>query len=206
MAKIQLIPVNVSNSLQQAMQAMRQGQVIAIPTDTVYGIACMIYLPSAIEQIYTIKGRESTKAIPILIGDISQLTQVAQELNSQAKLLADKFWPGALTLVVARRSELPIKLSPYPTVGVRMPKHDWLRQLILTAGPLAVTSANLSGQPDATTAEEVLIQLYGNIKLVIDGGRCIAGIPSTVVDCSTTEVKILREGAIKAQLILDSLR
>ena len=206
MAKIQLIPINASNSLQQAMQAMRQGQVIAIPTDTVYGIACMIYLPSAIEQIYTIKGRESTKAIPILIGDISQLTKVAQELNSQAKLLADKFWPGALTLVVARRSELPIKLSPYPTVGVRMPKHDWLRQLILTAGPLAVTSANLSGQPDATTAEEVLIQLHGNIKLVIDGGRCAAGIPSTVVDCSTTEVKILREGAIKAQLILDSLR
>ncbi len=201
-----IIPIDAQNSISFALKEMQKGEVIAIPTDTVYGIACLISIPSAIEQIYTIKGRASNKAIPILIGEIEQLTLIAKELSPSAKKLTQNFWPGALTLIVKRRSELPTQLSPYPTVGVRMPNHVWLQHLIAQSGPIAATSANLSGQAEATTAGEVLNQLKGRITLLIDGGVCKGGIPSTVVDCSGVEIKILREGAIQSQMILNSLR
>ncbi len=180
--------------------------VIAIPTDTVYGIACVAFNTTAIERIFSIKSRAVTKALPILIGNLEQLEQVAQPINKNAEKLVKTFWPGALTLVVFRKHNLPENLSPYPTVGVRMPKHAWLIELIKNVGPLATTSANLSGQPEAHNALEVAQTLNEKIDLIIDGGQSAVTLPSTVVDCSGSEIKILREGPIKSAAILNLIQ
>jgi len=169
---------------------------VAVPTDTVYGIACSVNNSAAIQSLYKIKIRESIKAIPVLIADLNQLDQVAKSLNDYAIKLAQSFWPGALTLIVAKNLLLPANLTIHPTVGVRIPDHDWLREIIRKTGPLAATSANISGEASPSTANQVLEQLNGRIELVIDGGECKGGIASTVVDCSGEEFNILRNGSI----------
>ena len=170
--------------------------VIAFPTDTVYGIGCLARDTEAIDCIYQIKGREQSKAIPVLIGNLQQLSMVVTEWPQTAQRLIEQFWPGALTLILQRQPTLPANLSPSPTIGVRLPDHPWLRDLIQHTGPLAVTSANLSGYPEARTVEEVSRQLKNTIDLIVDGGECAGGIPSTVVDCTRDPIQILREGAI----------
>lgn len=180
--------------------------VIAIPTDTVYGIACLAFNSKAIDRIFSIKGRDSTKALPILIGSFEQLELIAQPINKNAEKLVKAFWPGALTLVILRKHTLPENLSPYPTVGVRMPKHLWLIKLIKKVGPLATTSANLSGHSEALNALEVAEALNGKIDLILDGGQSDSTLPSTVVDCSGPEIKILREGPIKSEMIINFLQ
>ena len=124
------------------------------------------------------------------------MDQVTQAIPAVARRLAERFWPGPLTLVVARHPALPAILSPLPTVGVRMPDHPTALALLRQSGPLATTSANLSGGPNPLTAQEVLAQLDGRVDLIIDGGRCPGGVPSTVVDCTAGELKILRQGPI----------
>jgi len=181
-----------------ALQILKDGGVISVPTDTVYGIVCEVFNPSAIERIYAIKGRESNKALPILIGDIKQLDIIAMPLNFRAQKLAQHFWPGALTLIVPCQSNLPHQLSPHPTIGVRVPDHAWLRNFLLKSGPLASTSANLSGKQEAHSALEVAEQLAGNVDLIMDGGTSSQSIPSTIVDCSGPDIKILREGPISS--------
>jgi L-threonylcarbamoyladenylate synthase len=119
-----------------------------------------------------------------------------------AMRLAGHFWPGALTLVAGRAAGLPEILSPLPTIGVRMPNHAWALALLQRVGPLATTSANLSGAANPLSAEDVLAQLDGRVDLVIDGGPSPLGLPSTVVDCTGLEPKILRQGAITADEIL----
>jgi len=188
-----------------ALDALKNGEVIALPTDTVYGIACLLNNENAISNLYTIKGRDSTKAIPVLIGEYEQLIYVAEELSVNAQKLAQKYWPGALTLVVTRNPHLPEVLSPFPTVGVRMPDHNWLQGLIIKCGPIAATSANISSAHNPSTAQDVLDQLADRIPLIINGGECKGGIPSTVVDCSRQKIKILREGKISKAEIFASL-
>jgi L-threonylcarbamoyladenylate synthase len=204
--KTSVISIRQPDASKIALLEINSYSVIAFPTDTVYGIGCLVTMPKAIEKLFAIKGRDSNKAIPILLGDISQLNQVVQSLSPQAAKLAEHFWPGALTLIVNKQPNLPAVISPYPTIGVRIPNHSWLRQLIIQSGPLAATSANLSGFPEAKNINEVLAHLEGKISLVIDGGQCSGGIPSTVVDCSGLEVKILREGAIKTNEIISVIR
>jgi len=175
--------------------------VIAFPTDTVYGIGCLAQDAVALDRIYEIKGREQSKAIPVLISNLEQLRMVATEWSPTAQKLIDQFWPGALTIILQRQPTLPANLTPNLTIGVRMPNHAWLRDLITRTGPLAVTSANLSGAPEAINAEEVRMQLGNKIDLIVDGGKCAGGVPSTVVDCTQTPVQILREGAIRLETI-----
>ena len=182
--------------LDQALGVLRVGGLVAFPTDTVYGLAALAFEPSAIERIFDAKGRDSNKAIPILVGSLDQLEQVALLLTPSAQMLAQRFWPGALTLVVPRHPDLPEILSPIPTVGIRMPDHPFALELLRRAGPLAVTSANLSGQDNPRSAQDVLAQLDGRIALVIDGGETPGGVPSTVVDCTGEQARILRHGAI----------
>lgn len=184
-----------------ALKLLKNGGVISIPTDTVYGIVCEVFNSVAIEKIYTIKGRESSKALPILIGEIKQLDLIAKPLNFNAQKLADFFWPGALTLIVPGQPNLPHQLSPFSKIGVRMPNHAWLLNFLIKSGPLASTSANLSGNPEAHSALEVEEQLAGKVDLIIDGGRISRSIPSTIVDCSSSEIKVIREGPISADLI-----
>lgn len=185
-----------------AVEVLNAGGLVAFPTDTVYGLAALAFEPVCIERIFEAKGRDTTKAIPILVGTLEQLSQVALMLTPAADKLAQRFWPGALTLVVPRHTSLPDVLSPIPTVGVRMPAHPYALELLRRAGPLAVTSANLSGQDNPRTAQDVLAQLDGRIALVVDGGAAPGGVPSTVVDCTGEQARILRHGAITDEEIL----
>jgi L-threonylcarbamoyladenylate synthase len=152
-----------------------------------------------------VKGRESAKAIAVLLGSPTDLPRVAETMGAAASRLAECFWPGALTLVVPRRPDLPENLSPLPTIGVRMPDHPTALELLRLAGPLAVTSANLSGLNSTTTAQEALAQLGGRIQVILDGGRTPGGQPSTVVDCTGAEPVILRQGPITPEQIFSVL-
>ncbi|MDO9545309.1 MAG: L-threonylcarbamoyladenylate synthase [Pelolinea sp.] len=192
-------------SISKAKSILQSGGVIAVPTDTVYGIACLVSDPNSIQLLYSIKERDLLKAIPVLIGALDQISNISKDLPESAHILAHNFWPGALTLVVNKHHNLPQELTTFPTVGVRMPNHNWLRQLMDLCGPLAVTSANMSGEPSLATAHEVLDALSGKVDLLIDGGTCEGGIPSTVVDCTQSPIKILREGGIAKNMIYDSI-
>ena len=192
-------------ALAQAEQLLRAGGLAAFPTDTVYGLGAMLFDAQAIEQLYLVKGRDAAKAIAVLVGDEVALALVAGEISGVAARLAQRFWPGPLTLVVPAHPALPGNLSPLPTVGVRMPDHPVALALLHRAGPLAVTSANLSGQPSAANAAEVYAQLNGRIPFILDGGQTPGGQPSTVVDCTGRDLVILRQGPISMRQLMGAV-
>jgi L-threonylcarbamoyladenylate synthase len=165
----------------------------------------MVFRSEAVQRLYTIKGRPPDRAIAVLLGRVADLSMVAQRLTPAANALAQRFWPGSLTLVVPKHADLPAAVSGLPTVGVRLPDHPLARGLLEHTGPLAVTSANRSGERNPLTAEDVIEQLGGRIELVIDGGRVPGGVPSTVVDCSADNPVVLREGPITAAMILAAI-
>lgn len=193
-------------ALETALHILRTGGMVVFPTDTVYGLGALATSVSAIEQLYQAKERSPNKAIAVLLGDADQLPLVAGEILPAAHRLAERFWPGALTLVVEKRSGLPENLSPTATIGVRIPDHAFARALMRLTGPLATTSANLSGGANPRSAAEVLAQLEGRLKLVIDGGEVAGGIPSTVVDCTREPIQVLRQGAISEAQLLEALK
>jgi L-threonylcarbamoyladenylate synthase len=194
--KTEILPTSDPNALRYAVDVLRYGGLVAFPTDTVYGVGALAFHREAVMRLYTVKGRSTDKAIAVLLGREADLAQVAAELTPAARRLAEKFWPGSITLVVPKNPKLPDAISSTPTVGVRMPDHDFARQLLTLTGPMAVTSANRSGEPNAQTAADVLAQLAGRIELVLDGGRVPGGVPSTVVDCTAAEPRVLRAGPI----------
>jgi len=204
--KTRLLDQNSKTAFQEVLTVIKSGGVVAVPTDTVYGIACSVYDLYAIQSLYKIKIRESIKAIPVLISDLNQIDQVANNLNGNALKLVKAFWPGALTIIVEKNEALPSNLTTHPTVGIRMPDHDWLRTIIRESGPLAATSANISGEASPSTANQVLAQLDGRIELIIDGGECKGGISSTVVDSTKDEITILRNGGITPEAIHSVLK
>ena len=180
-------------SLEYAQQLLLQNQLVAFPTDTVYGVGALAFNSEAINQLYLVKGRDAAKAIAVLLGDISALGQVTASMGPLAERLAQCFWPGPLTLVVNRHPDLPANLSPLLTIGVRMPDHPVAQELLKHTGPMAVTSANLSGASNSITAQQVFDQLQGRIPLILDGGATPGGEPSTVVDCTGDQLVILRQ-------------
>ncbi|MDO9129049.1 MAG: L-threonylcarbamoyladenylate synthase [Anaerolineales bacterium] len=194
--KTEVLLAQAPSTLPRALAILRGGGLVAFPTDTVYGVGALAFDAAAVEKIYEAKGRSTEKAIPILLGDTADLEKVTAQASEMALRLAARFWPGPLTLVVPKHPSIPDALSPLPTVGVRVPDHPVARALLRAAGPMAVTSANLSGQASPSTAEEVLVQLVGRIALIIDGGKTPDGVPSTVVNCAGAEPQILREGPI----------
>ncbi len=197
----EIISTDNPQVLQIAQKVLERGGRIAFPTDTVYGVAAGIQNVKGIDRLYDAKLRDLTKAIPILVSSLDQMNQVTQDLPNTAAQLAGKLWPGALTLVVPIRPGLPANISPTSTIGVRMPDHPFTLALLNYTGPLATTSANLSGGANTTTAEEVAEQLSGRIELILDGGKTPGGVPSTVVDCTVTPTRILRQGAISSETI-----
>lgn len=201
MIETRLLSVQVEDWLTQALAILRAGGVVAFPTDTVYGLGALAFDHAAVERIYGVKGRSTEKAIPVLIGEVDDLTQVAVEIPPVAQRLAARFWPGPLTLVLPKHPRLPSAISTTPTVGIRLPDHPVARALLRAAGPMAVTSANLTGQASPVTAGEVLEQLDGRIPLVLDGGVTPGGIPSTVVDCCGPSPRLLRAGPIPFEAI-----
>jgi L-threonylcarbamoyladenylate synthase len=178
--------------------------LVAFPTDTVYGVGVIAWNEEAVAGLYRAKLRSLDKAIPILMADSADLALVAGRLPPAARRLAEAFWPGPLTLVVARAAAVSDAVTAGgDTVAVRIPNHDLTRALIRAAGaPLATTSANLSGGPSPVTAEEVAAQLAGRIAMILDGGRCPGGTASTVVDASGDALRILRQGPITEADIL----
>ncbi len=192
-------------ALTHAADVLQHGGLVAFPTDTVYGLAVLPYEADIVERLYIVKGRSNDRAIAILLGEAAQWKLVASEMGEIAERLAKRFWPGPLTLVVPRLTSLPEVLSPQPTIGVRMPDHPVALALLRMVGPLAVTSANQSGQHNAASASEVLEQLGGRIHLVLDGGRAPGGVPSTVVDCTGEELVVLRQGPITLEELSNAL-
>jgi L-threonylcarbamoyladenylate synthase len=197
--RTEVIPSTDPAAIEQALQVLRAGGLIAFATDTVYGVGALPSLAPAVERIYLAKGRPRDKAIPLLMDSASRLEEVAENIPPEASLLAKKFWPGPLTIVLTRKPAVPDKITAGGTsVAVRVPDHPFALRLIAAAGgALATTSANLSGQPDPITAQEVLGYLGGRIDLILDGGRCPGGIPSTVIDLSGSSPHVVRWGAIK---------
>ena len=188
-------------SLDEAVDALRRGDVVVIPTDTVYGVAVDPFVDGSTQRLFDAKRRPRDVTLPVLIGDPADVTKIAV-VTPLAQSLIGAHWPGALTIVLPRRDDVSFDLGTNEaTVGVRCPDHPVVRELCSRVGPLAVTSANLHGQPTPATADEVARELGTAVSVVVDGGPC-AGAPSTVVDCTGDRVVVLREGA----LLLDADR
>lgn len=176
---------------------MREGGVIAFPTDTVYGLGADAFSPAAVERVYEIKGRPREQPVPLLIADMEQLAALTDAPTELALFLAGRFWPGGLTLVLPTGASVPTHLARAPGTALRIPDHPLCLALIRgLRRPVTGTSANISGSPPALTAEEVREQLGTKIDLIIDGGRCPGGKESTVVDVTHRAPVILREGII----------
>ena len=194
------------DSMAEAVRILSAGGLVAFPTDTVYGVGAHALQPQAVEKIYAAKIRPRGKAIPLLLATPDDLSLVAESVPPPVRLLAENFWPGALTLVVRKRAVVSDAVSLGPTVAVRVPDHPVPQGLIAALGaPLAATSANLAGNPSPVTAQEVVGELAGRIELILDGGPCPGGIPSTVLDLTTDPPTILRSGAIAKEDIKDIL-
>lgn len=203
--KTRLIPATSREAIIQALEVLQRGGLVAFPTDTVYGVGALAFDGDAIKSIYTAKDRPVEKAIAVLLGGSDNLDKVTSKVPPIAAKLASHFWPGPLTLVVPKHPLLPEVVSEIPTVGVRVPDHPVAQALLRAAGPMAVSSANISGQDNPKSAEEVMRQLSGRIHLILDGGKTPGGVPSTVVDCTGVEPVILREGPVRLEEILESL-
>ena len=200
-----LMAINDPKALLMAIDVLTGGGLVAFPTDTVYGVGALAFNEDAVSRISEVKGRVVEKAIPILIGDMGQLGRVAAGVSIQCEKLAKRFWPGPLTIVLPRHPSIPDAVTPLPTVGVRIPNFLPTIDLLKLTGPLAVSSANLTGKNSSSTARGVQAQLDGKIPLILDGGVTPGGIPSTVVDCSQGRPVILREGPISLEQILNAL-
>jgi len=196
-----IVSAGSPDAIQQALQVLRSGGLVAFPTDTVYGLGALAFDGKAVELIYAAKDRPVEKAIPVLIADQEDMEKVGMNIPETAYKLASRFWPGPLTCIIPKKPTLPESVSATSTVGVRVPNHEITRALLRMAGPMAVTSANISGQQSPSTTEKVFSQLSGRIDLILDGGKTQGGVPSTVVDCTGGEIKILRKGPISLEAI-----
>jgi L-threonylcarbamoyladenylate synthase len=188
----------------EAVVVLQHGGVVALPTDTVYGIGVALGTPGGVERLFEVKQRPPDKGIMLLLDDAAQADAIGQ-MGSAAAALATACWPGGLTVVVPRRPdvELPAALTGgAPTIGLRVPDHGAPRALARRVGPLPTTSANVSGLPEARDASEIVAQLGHAIDLVIDGGPAHGGPASTVIDCTGAMPRVLRVGAIPLERVV----
>ena len=192
----------LQREIEKGVKILQKGGVIAFPTDTVYGLGADAFNSTAVERIYEIKNRPKHRQLPLLIVNVEQLTTLADPIPEIAWFLARRFWPGGLTLVLPKTDSLPVYLAPGPTIAARVPDHPACLAIIQHLGnPIIGTSANISGQPPALTAEEVGQQLGGKIDFIINGGKCPGGKESTVVDVTRESPIILRQGIIPSHEI-----
>lgn len=194
----QILPANAKKSIRAARYLLLEGELVAFPTDTVYGVAANAFERYAVRQLFEAKQRPADKALPVFITQIDDLNQVARNIPNRAWPFLQQFWPGALTVVFQKSPNLPADVTAgQDTVAVRLPDHPVCHRLVVAMGhPLAVTSANLSGHPAPTTAEQVAAQLGGRIALILDGGPTPTPHPSSIVDLSVSPPRLLREGDI----------
>jgi L-threonylcarbamoyladenylate synthase len=205
--KTEVLPTGTARefaaALARAAHCLRAGEVVAIPTETVYGLAANALNPEAVLRVFAVKGRPARNPIIVHVAGIDMAQQCVAEWPARAEKLAKSFWPGPLTLVLPRSSLIPAAVvAGGTTVAVRWPEHPFIEALIRTCGfPLAAPSANLSTQISPTTAEHVVQALAGRIPLIIDGGPSRIGIESTVVDLAAHPPRLLRPGMIHAESI-----
>ena len=195
------LAASIQQQVEQGIKILKQGGIVAFPTDTVYGLGASISSNQAVERVYQVKKRPHSIALPLLLADKSQIGEVAEAVPAVAWLLADKFLPGALTIVLFKSKSVPdIVTGGGKTVAIRIPAHPVPIALAQGLGtPIVGTSANLSGKPSSLTAGEVRTQLGDKVDLIIDGGRCPGGRESTIVDLTGETPLILREGAISRE-------
>ena len=187
-----------AEALRYAAHFLTRGCVIGIPTDTLYGLAADPFNLAAVEEIYRVKGRPETRALPLLVNSLDQARLLAREITGMFSKLAQEFWPGALTLVVSASYSLPLKVTANTgRIAVRWPRSHVVARLIAEFdGPITGTSANISGFPACSSAEQVMKQLGERLPLVLDTGDTGAALPSTIVELQDASWKMIREGAI----------
>ena len=187
-----------SSDIAKAAEILKAGKLVAFPTDTVYGIGADAFSKDAIERIFTAKGRDSKKPLQILIADKDDLNFIVEKQSDTLHRLVDRFFPGALTIVVPAKADFPRWVTcGLDTVGVRMPSNPIALEMIKAFGkPIAATSANISGLPDPKDAQQVLEYLDGKVDFILDGGATPDNVPSTVIDVSVNPPKILRQGKL----------
>lgn len=199
----QVLTSDDPDAISAAAAAIGRGDLVVLPTDTVYGVGANAFDEKAVLKLYIVKRRVKEKGIPILVAGIDAVELVAATVPPLAQVLMQRFWPGPLTLVLPKRENLPPAISDTYQIAVRLPDHDVCRRVIAAAGGvLATSSANLSGRPPALTAEAALNDLAGAAAVVIDAGPSGGQIASTVVDCSGQALRILRPGPLS----MDELR
>ena len=193
----------LQNQVRTAVSLLKDGGVISVPTDTLYGLAASAFEEGAVERLFRIKGRPQNAALPLLLADPADMTSYAVDVPEVAWRLAELFWPGPLTLVLRKAEKVPnVVTGGASTVAVRVPDHAVPRAIVRGLGaPITGTSANRTGMPGLTTADAVLAELDGEIDYVVDGGRCPLGTASTVLDISGPSTRIVREGAVSRQEI-----
>lgn len=196
------------NAFKQALALLKQGEVIALPTDTIYGVGCDCMNEQAIAQLYQIKERPRDKAIPLLLSGERQMLDVTKDVPDSVWEITSLYWPGGLTIVLKAAPHLPpILTAGKDTVAVRLPDNRIVRVLAASLKhPLAVSSANLSGQSECHSAQEVLQQIGDRLPLVLDDGTSPGGEASTVLDLTTTPPRILRPGPITEEMLSPWLR
>jgi L-threonylcarbamoyladenylate synthase len=185
-----------------AIAAAKRGDLVVLPTDTVYGLGTDAFSQKGPQKLLAAKGRDRNMPIPVLVGHVKALDGLAQRVDGVTKALAEAFWPGALTIVVKAQPTLRWDLGETnQTVALRMPLNPIAIELLNAVGPMAVSSANKTGQPAATNVEEAIAQLGEDVTIYLDGGQTPGNIASTIVDVSSGEIKLLRQGAIPLEEI-----
>ena len=197
-----------SFDLSYAAEALTRGALVAVPTETVYGLAANGLDSSAVEKIYDVKGRPAIKPLSLLVPDITAAENFCRDIPHVALTLAEAFWPGPLTIILHRLSIVPdIVTAGGATVGLRCPDHPITIELLRLSGiPAAAPSANPSGMPSPKTADEVLGYFDGKIDCIVDGGECRLGFESTIIDLTVTPPKIIRQGALPSEVIWEVIR
>lgn len=187
-------------ALEAAGQAVRLGRLVVLPTDTVYGVGADAFDPAAVTRLLAAKGRGREMPPPVLVGTKGTLEALATRVPPYVAALVEQFWPGALTLVCHQQPSLQWDLGETRgTVAIRMPDHDLARALLDRTGPLAVSSANISGQPAAVDADEAIAMLGEAVAVVVDGGAAPGGVASTIIDATGPRPRLLRAGAIPVE-------
>jgi L-threonylcarbamoyladenylate synthase len=186
-----------SDAIDAAVRAVRSGQLVVLPTDTVYGIGADAFAAAAVADLLAAKGRGRDMPVPVLVGSWDTIEGLVSYVPAQMRSLIEAFWPGGLTLVVEHAPSLAWDLGDARgTVAVRMPLHPVALELLERTGPMAVSSANRSGQPAALTVEQARQQLGESVQVYLDGGPVTVGVASTIVDVTTETSRVLREGAV----------
>lgn len=192
-----------ADKIKKIAEVLKEEGVIVYPTDTFYGLGASCFSERAIKKIYRLKRRSLSKPLSLLVSGLDMVQSIASDIPSLFWELAEKFWPGPLTIILKASGQLPRSLlGPKNSIGIRLPGVLWLQKLMNEAGfPITATSANISGEKEITRPEKVMAIFYGRVALIADGGKAKGALPSTVLELTSPQAEILREGAVPRSLL-----